>query len=349
MGRDLDALLAAVDLERLADQLVGERRGQGAGARWPSPVPGHEQTGRTPPMSIFTDRSGRQRWTCWSTGASGTAIDLVTTVQGVHVAAAITWLADRYDPAQPVTTHHRVATPAPSPSLVLSAHVAACERLLWNDPQGARARRWLLEERALTERVLRANRVGYDPGSQVLLRRRGIPGRGPGVLLPVFDAAGEIVYCQARYFDPARHGRKYDGVVSSLAARPALSWPQPAGPASGPLVVCEGTIDALTVAAAGFESVAVLAAVDAKRGGQELAALGRPLVVALDNDPAGHGATTTLVDELTAWDVEVRQLRVPGDVNDLARTSGDRFRSVFAAAVRGARRRPGVAAGRSGP
>ena len=94
---DIDSILDRIDLESLADELCGPRRGQGSGARWPSPVPAHPQTGRTPPMSIFTDRRGRQRWTCWSTGTSGTAIDLVSVSGSAIGLVTVDYLSERWD------------------------------------------------------------------------------------------------------------------------------------------------------------------------------------------------------------------------------------------------------------
>src|SRR5262245_4088199 len=127
--RDLPALLATVDLEALADQLLGGHKGHGTGARWPSPVPDHPQTGKTPPMSIFVDRAGTQRWTCWATGCSGTAIDLVATALGLTVAGAIDWLADRHGRHDRPTAPPRRRPPPPvrvGPSAALADYVAAC-------------------------------------------------------------------------------------------------------------------------------------------------------------------------------------------------------------------------------
>lgn len=72
--RDRDDILRRVDLEALADQLLGVR--QGRSRMWRCPNPGHEQTGRTPPLSVFVGRNGIQRWKCHGCGDSGTAIDL---------------------------------------------------------------------------------------------------------------------------------------------------------------------------------------------------------------------------------------------------------------------------------
>ena len=95
MRVDRDELLARIDLAALADELLGGHKGHGLAARWPSPDPAHSQTGRTPPMSIFRDRRGIQRWHCFATGLGGTAIDLVGVTRSWTVKEAIEWLADR--------------------------------------------------------------------------------------------------------------------------------------------------------------------------------------------------------------------------------------------------------------
>ena len=51
---DRDALLAALDLRALADDLLGHRSGGGRSPMWPCPNAQHAQSGRTPPVSIFT-------------------------------------------------------------------------------------------------------------------------------------------------------------------------------------------------------------------------------------------------------------------------------------------------------
>jgi len=341
MSRDLRALLDAVDLEALADQLVGEHRGHGRSARWPSPVPGHPQTGRTPPMSIFTDRTGIQRWSCWATGTSGTAIDLVATVHRCDVAAAIEWLATRHSVEQSPLRRRPPPPVAPAePSKALHDYVTACHNLLWS-PAGQPARRWLREQRALPDAVLTANLVGFDPGSATLHRAHGLPYRGPGITLPSFDGAGALVYTQLRYLNPDRAGRKYDNPTAAHGAKPPLSWTRnPAGShAYGPLVICEGTLDALTITAAGVPAVAIIAAGDARRAADTIATIDKPIVIAVDNDPAGHNACQLLATRLADAGRDVRHVVVPGDLNDLAQRSGDRFPSILRATLRGARQR----------
>ena len=107
---DIDELLARIDLAQLADELLGGHRGHGTNARWASPTPGHPQTGRTPPMTIRVSPDGRQRFHCWATGATGTAIDLLTLTQGIDTPAAINALAER------AAMHPGPLSPRPAPA-----------------------------------------------------------------------------------------------------------------------------------------------------------------------------------------------------------------------------------------
>jgi len=333
MSRDLRALLASVDLEALADHLLGGHRGHGRGARWPSPVPDHPQTGKTPPMSIFTDRAGVQRWSCWATGTSGTAIDLVATALRLDVAASIDWLAARHGPLDAAPPRRNpLPPPRHDPSPALRRYVEACQRLLWSEA-GLPARSWLTRRR-LPRGLLEANQVGFDPGPGRLRRQRGLPYRGPGVVLPTFDQSGEVVYAQVRYLDPDGAGRKYDNPAGEHGSKPALSWPRGQVSSSGTIVVCEGTLDALTVAGVGLRAVALLAAGDARRNVDALAELPGPLVVAVDNDAAGGDARATLTAQLAdAGRRDVAQLTVPSDLNELIQRAGGR---VLVTAVRSA-------------
>ena len=92
---DRDALLAAVDLRALADDLLGHRSGGGRSPMWPCPNTQHAQSGRTPPVSIFTSRRGEQRWRCHGCGDGGTAIDLVLACRGGTARDAMAFLAER--------------------------------------------------------------------------------------------------------------------------------------------------------------------------------------------------------------------------------------------------------------
>ncbi len=341
MTYDRDLLLERTDLRALADELLGERKGRGVHASWPCPAPAHgPQTGRTPPVSVFADRGGIERWHCHACGAGGTAVDCVMVVERVRVREALEFLAiragidatsaDRPRPRprirpQPVD----VVTVREGPA-ELFAYVDACEQFLWS-PAGARWRGWL-DDRLLPEAVLRANRVGADPGPDRLRRERGLPRRGPAVIFPVLSDSGQAGYLQARYLDPDRTGRKYDNPTDAVATLPRVALVQTpaASVRPGVLLVCEGIPDALSAAGAGCRAAAVLGAglPDAALARRIAQLAGRDhLIIAFDADTRGQDGARRLHDELTPLiEKPVSALRMrEGDLNDWARHSAARF------------------------
>lgn len=342
MSYDRDAILDRIDLAALADELLGPHRGRGPSATWTCPDPRHgPQTGRTPPVSVFTSRAGIPLWHCHACGAGGTAIDLVIASQGMRVRDALEWLAQRAGVAQtPPRELPRREPPPPAlrelPALraageELSAYVAACERHLWSG-HGGRWRAWLAA-RGFSDTVLRANRVGADPGPLHVPRAPGLPRRGHAVVLPVLTVKRQPAYLQARYLDVERAGRKYDNPVDALAPNPRVALVHtPRASARGPaLVVCEGLPDALTVATVGLHAAAVLgAALPDAAVARRVAQLAgtRPVVIAFDNDPGGRRGADRLkelVAPLHRGPVMVLDLPSGADVNDWARRTGPSF------------------------
>jgi DNA primase len=358
MSFDRDLILERVDLSALADEVLGPRAGRGRSASWACPDPGHgPQTGRTPPVTIFLARNGTPRWHCHACGAGGTAVDLVATTQGVGVRDALAMLAARAGVGESSAPRLRRPYPRrpPSPSLPpLSAaatevqrYVAACEAYL-GGANGGRWRAWL-EGRGLPEAVLRANRVGADPGPRHLVRPPGLPQRGPAVVLPLLTPDGRVAYLQARYLDADRSGRKYDNPAHGLAANPRVGYVASVGrpAARGLVVVCEGPLDALSVAGAGVPAVAVLGAglpdASVARRVVELAGNAR-VVVAFDRDARGTRGAERLRANIDELGHAASALAVPaGDVNDWARRAGARFGAeLSAAATRATRDAPRV-------
>jgi hypothetical protein len=261
---DRDELLARTDLALLADELLGGRRGNGRAARWPSPVPGHPQTGASPPMSIFRDRRGIERWTCFATGTAGTAIDLAMVARDLSAAEAMTWLAERAamrgDDWRPRMAPVRPAARPAGPSDALRQYADACAATLWQ-PAGAAIRRWLTDDRCLDPDVLRRNRIGADPGRLTLRRARGLPWRGPGAAFPALDGHGDTVYVQLRHLHTPPGRPKYENPTAEHGTNPRVTFVSPAEhDGRGVLVVAEGMPDALTAASAGFAAAAVLGA-----------------------------------------------------------------------------------------
>ena len=350
MGYDRNEVLGRTDLAELADQLVGPHKGRGAGATWPCPDPGHgNQTGKTPPVSIFRTGYGDERWRCHSCGAGGTAIDLVMTTQGVRFPEAIELLARRAGVAEvdrPMAALRtaRVQRPEPAaprrPSAEVERFVVAAEAHLWSE-RGRPMRRWLAE-RGLGEEVLRANRVGADPGPAAFDRPRGLPRGGPAVVLPVLGPDGEATYLQSRYISP--NGHKYDNPSAALAgglprtAEVRLPRP-PADP--GLVVVSEGIPDALVAAQAGYRAAAVLGAgVPDERTAAALVQRfpTERLVVAFDADGPGQAGAERLQELLAERGAGDRasRLQVPaaaGDLNGWQQMAGPGFGEQLAQAI----------------
>jgi len=353
---DRDELLARTDLGDLADELLGAHTGHGRNARWPSPVPDHPQTGRTPPMSIFTDHRGVQRWTCFATGANGTAIDLVMTATGCSVADAITRLAERArldrppEQRRPIPRRDPPPPPRQEPSAAMVAYVDACAQVLWR-PDGAPVRDWLIERRGLDPDVLRRNRVGADPGPARLRRPYGLPRHGPAAVFPALDDTGRPVYLQARYLHPPADRGKYDNPAARHAANPRVALAEPARTDRSVTVVTEGIPDALAAATGGYRAIAVLGA-SAPDGRVARAVAGRAGAVALafDADPAGRAGAARLTELLAGLGRDdVVDLTPPApDLNAwlLARGAAS-FRDQLDLSIRLAAPRQGRGIGRS--
>jgi DNA primase len=327
---DRDAIIAAVELRSLADELLGPHVGGERNPAWRCPNPQHTQTGRTPPVNVFTSHRGEQRWRCHGCGDGGTAIDLVMACRGVDLREAMHDLADRvgqgprpldWEPRRPVQP---VAVPVQGcrDTQGLTAYVDSCERVLWR-PEGSAVRRWLTEERGLPVEVLHSNHVGADLGPRRQRRPDGMCRMG-GAVLPVI-AGGEVVYAQVRVPHPRPDRPRYLNPTADLASNPRLARFRPPKVEHSEVIVTEGAIDALSAASAGYRAVAVLSAGYPDRSvAHALSRLPHPLVIAFDPDDAGRQGADRLAHLLEA---ELRPSALldlgHGDVNDALRHAQD--------------------------
>lgn len=347
MAVDRDRVLEAIDLPTLADEFLGPRRGRGRSASWRCPT--HSpQTGKTPPVSVYVGGAGHQRWHCHACGADGTAVDLLIATTGLSVRDALAELAHRAGlptdapaPSRPPQRPSRAPPPAPGPlrppSPLLARYVTACETHLRADDSPVRD--WLAA-RGFSDAVLRANRVGADPGPRRLTRPPGLPRAGPAAVFPVYDQHGQLTYLQARYLDPDRVGRKYDNPTSEVAENPRVGLLHRRAPllpprVPGVVVVCEGIPDALAAADAGFAAAAVMGAAlpDERTAHRLLTLTGEArLAVAFDSDERGQAGAERLLNALERVGAPERGVRVPvpaPDVNEWSRNE----RATFPAAL----------------
>lgn len=351
---DRDEVLRRTDLADLCDEVLGPRKGRGRSGSWPCPSPGHgTQTGRTPPVTVFRALHGDERWRCHACAAGGTALDLVMTTEGTPFKGALELLARRagvteLPEGKPPLRPARILRPRPLPPTEarpeVERYVTACEQHLWSE-KGEPMRRWL-EGRGLHEPVLRANRVGADPGPTELARANGLPRGGAAVVLPVLGADDKAIYLQARYLHP--RARKYDNPASHLVGMsPRLADTRlavdPLDP--GVLLVCEGIPDALSAAQAGYRAVAVLGAglPDGWVADGLVRRIGTGrLVVAFDADEAGHAGGKRLTALLAERGVADRtgRLSPPSgreDINAWLQGTGASFETELAVAIKASR------------
>lgn len=340
---DRDALLAGVELSELADELLGGRHGSDRSPSWACPIPTHAQTGQTPPLSVFVTRWGEQRWRCHGCGASGSAIDLVMHAHGLDVRQALEWLGrrtrtapiERSASSRPARRRGDLSRVEPNPAI--DDYVAACEQILWSRA-GAGPRRWLTETRCLSEEVLRANRVGFDPGARRLSRPAGVP-RSAGVVLPVLDEDHRAVFTQTRRLGEI-DGPRYLNCASKAAPNPRIGRYRGGASSAGVLLVCEGVIDALTAADAAFEALALLgSSIADDRVADEVARTTGSILLAFDSDDAGDAGAARLATLLLDRDRTAMRLRPDSqfaDLNEWRAAAGDDWGRVLRQRVRDA-------------
>lgn len=329
---DRDRILQAVDLSALADELLGGHSGTGRSSTWPCPSPTHAQTGRTPPVSIFSSHQGEERWHCHGCGEGGTAIDLVVATRSGDVRAALEFLAgragvrDQADPSAvraPARRRHRppVREVLADPD-GLRSYVDACARRLWTR-EGRAVRRWLVDQRGIPDEVLRVNRIGADPGRRHQPRPKGMPSAGWSVVMPVCEE-GRPVFAQLRLLSSGP--KRYLNASAEVGPNPRLGLYEPAGEARSCTLITEGVIDALSAASAGYRGAALLGAAipdasstnpAAKRLGERLQKIPGRLVSALDADAAGDLGSHRLREVVTMRDRSLARLHLPTGFNDL--------------------------------
>lgn len=355
MTYDRDRLLGSLDLRDLADQLLGPSH-QNRRTHWPCPMRDHQQTGRTPPLSVFVGRSGIQRWNCHGCGEGGTAVDLVMATLGVEVGEAFEWLANR-SPDSSVSferSRDRFAAPhrqRPRPVVQrvdLDPYVEECFRLLHDSPKGRPVLDWLVHTRAIPEELLRHHRIGLDPGVGRIERPPGVP-TAYGVVLPIREG-GRTVFTQTRRLNVGAGGAKYLSCSHETAPNPRFGRFDPPSTSATCVVVCEGAFDAMSANAAGLPAVALLGAGVGRAGiSRMVGPRATTVLLALDQDAAGERARGRLRSEFHELGSRTRDLRFPagfGDLNEWSQRAAGSWSTDFAAACRDACTR-GIGRGRS--
>ncbi|MEL6894142.1 MAG: toprim domain-containing protein, partial [Actinomycetota bacterium] len=306
--------------------------------RWHCPHADHPDN--NPSVTITTDRTGTQRWRCWSGGHGGTAIDAVIANQRLDIGEAMRWLNDHHAGPQPhEQAPQRSGGPEPcgSQSPIIADYVEHCERTLWT-AAGGDVLDWL-RHRGFTDDVLVANRVGADLGTRNPRRPAGVPDGHSAAVFPCLDPDGHLVYFQARFLDPQHAGMKYANPARSIAPNPKLAWHRPVTHRDDKqaLVIAEGIPDGLVVAGAGIRAVSVLGAAAAHADIAQMIARSvqrsdpaMPVMVCFDADHAGHAGADALLANLELEGANAHRVVPPDglDLNDWALRDGSWARSI---------------------
>jgi hypothetical protein len=327
-GWRIDDVLARTDLADLLDQLAEPAMFATRGHRWHCPLPDHDDHHAS--VTIHTDHRGHQRWRCWSgdNNHRGDAIDLVSVTQRLDRVNALDWLAARNGmipdmPMPPIARREPGVRPTVETALdpCVIRYVEACEKILWR-PTGRPVLEWL-HCRGFNDDLLRANRVGCDPGREMMQRRRGLAyGGSIAAVFPALNQHGDVHYVQTRYLNPGT-GPKYDNPSALLATNPRLAWARTVDLTVGTqLIVCEGIPDALTAAGMGVRSVGTLGSqatdeTSVRRLTSYASQRNLSVLLVNDNDEAGKSWAARLRNDLAEAGLETEAWEPPEPCSDL--------------------------------
>src|SRR5262245_19263260 len=159
-----EAVVAAADMVDVVSAYTQLRR---QGSRWVGRCPSHDE--RTPSFSV---NAADKLYYCFGCQAKGDLIGFVEAKEGLDFVGALEWLGERFG----VRLEYEELNPEAEASRrrrerfygLLEQAAAFYGRYLWEAPAGEPVRRYLRDERRLSEDVCREFRLGLSPGGDVL-------------------------------------------------------------------------------------------------------------------------------------------------------------------------------------
>lgn len=310
---DTDSIRARVDIVQVASRYTELKK---SGRRLRGLCPLHNE--RTP--SFFVDPE-RQCFKCFGCNAGGDVIKLIQLRENVsfHEACSLLGgdgvaLSSAVQPGHSNLRRYSDEEHDGPPSLEWQAAVweivIGAERTLWSNT-GTLARRYLMETRGLSERVIREARLGYVPGQPLEWKKINGLNVPCGITIPwIID--GDVWMVKVRKSDPKMKYRQIGGGSSRGLYRvdQVLDFHE--------VLIVEGEFDALVVAEASRMVAAVAlgsASNTLRKRWMPRLLFSRYLYARLDDDSAGHGGVARLAEVSQ----RVRAVQVPEphkDIND---------------------------------
>jgi len=299
--------------------------------------PFHEES--RPSLVVYP---ANQSFYCFGCGAGGDVIDFVRRLHRVGFKEAAALLSSRPVPVANPSRRFRPEASAVderAARAVIGAAVSFYHRAL----RASRPALEYLRGRGITERTVRALRLGYGaPGLAAVLQSRGVDldvARALGLLSGERERfAGRIIVPEwsGRYATWLT-GRSIDSreprYLNLRQEKPLLGLGRIDGPA---VFLTEGPFDWLTAVEWGLPAVALQGTRLSRQHESQLDRFER-IYLALDNDPAGRGATHELAGRLGRRAIPVELPPGTTDLNDLQRRPNGRaefLRCLQAAAHR---------------
>lgn len=295
------------------------------------PLPDHDDSS----ASFHVQQSG-QGYRCHGCGATGGVLDLVLKLGlATNKGKAVDLLAERYHigkgtpSMQAVKPLELAIKTYPVPSFTVEDKRALTESIKGGRPLIGSPGEEYLRGRGVDPAFAASMRVGYHPSWL---------GRGEAVVFLGRDNEGTLTCAQGRFLDDSAEPKTMSKGKISLGAF-VTPGAFERGPFAGPVAIVEGPIDAILLAQYGLPAIATFGAQNHPSGLKEALAE-RDVVLALDDDEAGHKAAQWYRDNLTKGTDRGTTLLFDGkkDPGELWKHSPEKLASLVTEAIQHADR-----------
>ncbi|MBE6690390.1 MAG: DNA primase [Ruminococcaceae bacterium] len=314
---------------------------------------------KTPSFTVFP---ATKSFYCFGCGAGGDVITFIQKIENLDYVGSLEFLAARAGITIPNDTSFAEKDTV-SRKRVYEMNLEAAKffrNCLFDPVLGQEGMQYLTEKRQFSTMTIKRFGFGYAPNDFGLLTRHMkklgysdeelitafLCGRSQKngklydlfrerVVIPVIDAAGNVVAFSARALNPGE-SRKYINTSDTPAfkkSRILYGMNYAKHHCAEQMILCEGAMDAIALQAAGFENtVATLGTAITQEHARLLARYTKRVLINYDSDAAGQKATHKAMALLDQVGLEVRVLKLTGakDADEYLKQFGaDAFRTII--------------------